>query len=116
MLSLPVGNRTPSTSDSPPPKYPEKVDGPVDTPVDGQNGKQREQSTVTVHFSAENSLGGRCGRSDQGKDKEGRKIFVLLPGGGMLPVPSLDMAPDDATAWCWEGDSFWTPMNGQAQM
>jgi hypothetical protein len=105
---------TPSTSDPHPSKSPEKVDSLVDGPVDGQAGKQQEPSTTTVHFSAENPLSGRCGRSDERKGSGGRKIFVLMPGGGILPVTSLNMAPAEATAWCWEGDPCWMAMNGQA--
>jgi hypothetical protein len=105
---------TPSTSDSNSSESPEKVDSLVDGSVDGQPEQMGEPSTPTVHFSAENSLSGRCGRSDEGKDNGGRKIFVLLPGGHILAVTSLNMAPAEATAWCWEGDPCWRALNGQA--
>jgi hypothetical protein len=108
---------TPSTSTADPPKKPKTVDGLVDGTVDGQTGQTGEPSTGTVHFPGENTPDGRCGRSAESTDIacDSRRMYALMPDGRALSVPSLNMVPAEATAWCWEGDPCWRPMNGQAQ-
>jgi hypothetical protein len=106
---------TPSTSVPDPVKKPKTVDILVDGPVDGQSAQTEKPSTGTVHFSGENPAGGQCGRSTESKGCDSRRIYVLMPDGRPLSVFSLNMAPAEATAWCWEGDPCWRPMTGQAQ-
>jgi len=103
---------TPSTPDRHPLSGAENADGLVDGTVDGQALPSEQPSTDTVHFSAGNSPGGRCGRSDEGKCG-GKRLFVLLPDGGSIVVPSLSMAPTNATAWCREGDTRWRAIHDQ---
>jgi hypothetical protein len=104
---------TPSTSDHPPFRSAENEDGLMDGAVDGQARPREAPSTETVQFSVGNPPGGRCGRSEEGNGGSNR-VFVLLPDGRTLVVPSLSMAPVGATAWCREGDTCWRAINGQA--
>jgi hypothetical protein len=41
-----------------------------------------------------------------------RRVFVVLPNGYPLCVPSLAHAPAEARWWCREGDKEWQPLNG----
>jgi hypothetical protein len=104
---------TPSTTDGHPFCSAEKADGLMDGTVDGQARLREALSTENVHFSAGNPPSGRCGRSEEGMGG-GNRLFVLLPDGGTVVVPSLSMAPPSATAWCCESDPCWKAIDGQA--
>jgi hypothetical protein len=105
---------TPSTSGHHQFMKAENADGLVDGTVDGKTRSSKELSTQTVHFPTGNLQGGRSGRSDEGEGRSDR-LFVLLPDGRSVVVPSLNMAPPNATAWCLEGDTQWRAINGQAR-
>jgi hypothetical protein len=111
-LSTCVQPSTPSTSDPYSLRKPQNGDSSVDGTVDGQASPNKEPSTETVHYSEGNPLSGRCGRSDEGRG-DSRRLYVLLPNGRPIVVPSLSMAPAGVTAWCWEGDTCWRPLNEQ---
>jgi hypothetical protein len=113
-LSSSTQPSTPSTSNRRPFNSAENEDSLMDGAVDGQGRPSEAPSTETVHFSAGNSPGGRCGRSEEGISGSNR-LFVLLPDGGTVVVPSLSVAPPNATSWCREGDTCWRAIDGQAR-
>jgi hypothetical protein len=88
-------------------------------------GSGERRSTESAQSHEENGSVDRMDRfSDRlespadrsGAAGDGRPLYVLLPGGGSERVPSLDMAPDEASHWCRAGDAGWTPLAGRESL